>query len=324
MSEPREQLDQTLAFTALHGLELLALMGNTKRPAGSSWNTTTDPEIAAAHVERGHGLGIVLGKDAGVLAFDGDSLEGVRVLEQRLGELPRHSVGRADRWGHAFFQWTPGLNAKVFGEDGAPIADIKGASGKGYVIAPSGVGYLSDGKEYLRTWAVDARALGLEPMPEPWCEYLSVARNGGKVGDEGSRLVTHSAPIQTFTLSAAAYVTLHNALVKVWQRGRRNDICGATAAILYQLGVSPKQIGELVFEVAVNARDSEKRMRMINVRNTIKRVDEAKPCRGASTFRVHGLEGVLSAIKAAVEADKAAQFGPLGAIAYGAGHGDRQ
>jgi len=311
-----DQLGMTISFIVKNGLEALLLKGSSKAPAGNRWKPTADPAEITKHVDAGNGIGIVLGSSSGMMAFDGDNAVEVQRLEKRLGPLPLHTVGRPDRTGHTFFQWEAGLSAKSFGETGEVAGDLKGCGGKAYVVAPSGVPYESSDKTlWQRTWAVDARSLQVEPLPRAWAEWLG--QQGQTRRDMGEQIALPSGPIQTFTLGQKAYVILHNALCKVWKNGVRHELSGATTAVLYLMGVDPKQIAELIHEVAINTRDGERAMRMSNVRSTVRRVHEGLPCRGSSTFAQNGLSDTLALIRQAIEADKFEQFGAFASVVYG-------
>lgn len=305
--DPQSQAGITLSCMVALGWELVGLRGATKLPStgtSGSWLTFTDPALAAEHLAQGGGLGLQLGREAGLMVVDGDDMERFRKVEAKLGALPPHSTGRPDRPGHHFALFEEGLAGRIKGIDGQVCADLKGGSGgRAFVVLPSSTPYESGGALHYRRWERDPRE-GLEKLPDAWREWCKPQAPRIEMGEQ-----TRVGFV--WKLSTGAEAKLHNlhAGRAVWAEGRRNDLTMALTALLALKGVEGGQIGSLIQCINDCARGGETRLRMAAVRSTLRRVAAGRPVAGASVYRELGLGDLLVQVEAVVREDMQAQFG---------------
>lgn len=300
-----EQTGITVSSMVALGWKLILLAGSTKRPAGSEWEITSDPHRVYEHVEQGGGVGLLLGREAGLMCVDADDMDGFRALEQQLGALPVHSVGRPDRPGHSFFVWQEGMAGAIKGLDGSVVADLKGGTGgRAFVVLPSATPYESGGNLWPRRWTVDPRVQPFGSLPQAWAEH---AKRSEAVQAELPRTEVGAG----WRLSQRDEAALHNAHARkdVWRNGNRNSLASALSALLRLKGVEAFQIVGLIRDIAMNARDGEMGQRLSAARASIRRVDNGQPVRGASVYRDLGLEDLLATVDAIVEEAEARHLG---------------
>ncbi|TSA01620.1 MAG: hypothetical protein D4R81_05910 [Nitrospiraceae bacterium] len=121
------------------------------------------------------GIGIVTGRDVGVLDIDGD--QGFEALLKRGFQLPETLTARTPRGGSHFYFEDPGLVTKNFigGTKSCPLPMVDFRGRGGYVIAPPTPGYA-----YVKPLPVAA-------MPD-WLKSLAIS--GWSLVDEAIRTAT--------------------------------------------------------------------------------------------------------------------------------------
>ena len=172
---PPAAADEELTLRAVEArMWTIVLLGRlSKRPAGSTWSTTTKPETILHHIEDGGNVGLVCGPTSGVAVADFDNLEAAREMVRTLGRLtPWVKTGSGKI--HCYFKWTVGLPAKlrwkgrIIGELQRGPVDVDRRNLQQAVIPPS---IHPDTRQPYR-WLVDPATEPLVSLPGAYLREL--------------------------------------------------------------------------------------------------------------------------------------------------------
>jgi hypothetical protein len=167
----------TIAAVRAHGWEIVKLRPRDKRPAGTKWECTRDPEAVADWLEAGHNIGLVCHQRIGVAVLDPDKPEWADMIDT-LGQpsLPWVITGSGRL--HYYVMWEPDLPAKLEWK-GEVIGEIQRGPGQQQVVIPPSI-HPSTGVPYR--WITENLGLLCEPihpaadplprLPALWLGYL--------------------------------------------------------------------------------------------------------------------------------------------------------
>jgi hypothetical protein len=167
----------TLAAVRAHGWEIVKLRPHDKRPAGTEWECTRDPETVAAWLRRGHNIGLVAHERTGVAVLDPDKIAWADLIDM-LGQPCRPWVVTGSGRLHYYIQWEPDLPAKLTWR-GEIIGEIQRGPGQQQVVMPPSI-HPDTGAGYR--WITDDLGVVCEPinpitdplpkLPGEWLAYL--------------------------------------------------------------------------------------------------------------------------------------------------------
>lgn len=150
------------------GWLVMPIRPNTKVPLLKSWSKITSNEQTLDKFEDDSNIGIIMGKNSGIICIDVDvkSADGVatlKELENKYGKLPSTVTSETPSGGiHYYFRYHEGIrNRKKVG----PGIDIQ-ADGTQTVEAPSTI----DGMSY--EWVYDPFEYEVEELPKAWLDFL--------------------------------------------------------------------------------------------------------------------------------------------------------
>ena len=174
-------LDLTLAAVALHGWQVVLLGERSKRPIGQTWNITRDLDTIRRH--KGN-RGLVCGPESTAAVLDFDDRATGEEMRAELGPVVAWARSGSGRGDHCYFQYQPGLPAKItwrgvkvgevqrggIGPDGQPVLQ--------QVVLPPAI-HPGDPKKGIPAggiyrWLVDPRD-PLPTLPEAWRAYLTAS-----------------------------------------------------------------------------------------------------------------------------------------------------
>jgi Bifunctional DNA primase/polymerase, N-terminal len=175
----QRDLDLLCAAVTLHGWKIVLLLPRSKRPTGTHWHMTSDPDTVCRHVVSGGNVGLVTGdRDTGsdLIVFDIDRPDLLREMETVLGPLGRPWVMTGSGRLHFYFQWEPNLPAKIIWK-GETVGEIQRGGSRDapllqQVVLPPSIHPVS-GEPYKWLHGSDVMTHELPEIPPRWIAHLS-------------------------------------------------------------------------------------------------------------------------------------------------------
>jgi hypothetical protein len=157
--------EQTISAIAHQGWNVVLLGEKSKKPIGSTWNITNNPDEIRHHLARGRNIGLVCGPESGIAVLDFDDIDLMLEMFTDLGPL-RITVETGSQKVHCYVKWIPDLCAKLLWK-GKKVGEVQRGPKLQHVVMPPSIH--PNGNPYI--WAVDPIAK-IPALSVEWQIYL--------------------------------------------------------------------------------------------------------------------------------------------------------